>query len=396
MVKGIFWLVLAYGLSQFYRACLAVFGPVLKLEIGLGADDTSTALGLWFLTFAAMQIPVGWLLDHRSPKATAMTLLAFGGGLGAIVFAMAQGPLGVSVAMMLIGVGCSPVLMTSLYIIARTAPPARFGTLAGLVLGIGSLGNVAAATPLTWSMELLGWRGTLLALAALTLLIAGALYRFVQDPPRLEHTSEGPRKGMRDLLKLRALYPILLIAMVAYAPGGGLRGSWIGGYLSDVHGLSPAQVGTGTLVMALAMIIGSLAFGPMDRLIKSHKWIVGGSAALTLVPLVMLWWGFGDATVTVAIVLFALVGFFSSNYPQIMNHGRTLLPPELVGRGVTLINLFSIGGVGLSQIASARLFAAQMGDEGAMTTSYSIVFGFFAVTLVMGLAVYVFGARDPR
>lgn len=94
MVKGIVWLVLAYGLSQFYRACLAVFGPVLKSEIGLGPEDTSMALGLWFLTFAAMQIPVGWLLDHHSPKATATVLLSFGGGLGAIVFAMAQGPLG--------------------------------------------------------------------------------------------------------------------------------------------------------------------------------------------------------------------------------------------------------------------------------------------------------------
>ncbi|MCA0042260.1 MFS transporter [Celeribacter litoreus] len=390
MIKGFPIFVLAYGLSQFYRACLAVFAPVLKTDIGLGPEQISSALGVWFLAFAAMQIPVGWLLDHWSPKATASVLLIVGGGLGAIVFSFAQGPTAVSVAMGLIGIGCSPVLMAGLYIVARSAPPARFGTLVGLILGLGSLGNVAASVPLTFSLNLIGWRATLWVLAILAGFIAFLFYRFVNDPPRLK-PSDGAGKGLRDLLRLKSLYPIFLIAMVAYAPGAGLRGSWIGSYLTDVFGASPAQIGTATLCMAFAMIGGALAFGPIDRLIRSYKWIVGGSAAITFIAACCLWLGLGETSIVGSVVLFAFVGFFASNYPQIMNHGRSVIPPELVGRGVTLINLFSIGGVGLSQMVTARLFAS-----GAASSGYSMVFGYYALSLVVGGSVYLLFARDPR
>ncbi|SFK11202.1 MFS transporter [Celeribacter neptunius] len=394
MVKGIFWLIVAYGLSQFYRACLAVFAPVLKIEIGLGTDHVSAALGIWFLVFAAMQIPVGWLLDHRSPKATAAGLLALGGGLGALTFALAQGPGAVKLSMALIGMGCSPVLMASLYIIARSAPADRFGTFTGLVLGLGSLGNVAAATPLALSLEAIGWRWTMVGLAGLSALVALALYRFVEDPPHIEHDVTAPRAGLGELLRLRALYPILLIALVAYAPGAGLRGSWIGSFLSDMLGAGMDRVGGGALWMALAMIAGSLAFGPIDRLIRSHKAIVSAAAFLTLLPLLLLWAGYGAQSFPAAVGLFVVIGFFASSYPQVMSHGRSLIPPELVGRGVTLINLFSIGGVGLSQLVTARLFAHA--SETSLTAGYAAVFGYFSLTLLLCLVIYLIFARDPK
>ena len=50
--------------------------------------------------------------------------------------------------MALIGIGCSPVLMAAYYIFARIYSPAVFGTLAGAVIGFGSLGNILGAAPL--------------------------------------------------------------------------------------------------------------------------------------------------------------------------------------------------------------------------------------------------------
>ena len=77
--------------------------------------------------------------------------------------------------MILIGIGCSPVLMASYYIFARSFSPAVFGTLAGMVIGIGSLGNLAASVPLRMAVEALGWRGTMWGLAAVTLVTALAV-----------------------------------------------------------------------------------------------------------------------------------------------------------------------------------------------------------------------------
>src|SRR5690606_12183082 len=76
MKAGIVCLVLAYVLSQFYRAFLAVLTPVLAADLGVTAEDLAAASGLWFLTFAAFQIPVGIALDRIGPRLTTAVIFA--------------------------------------------------------------------------------------------------------------------------------------------------------------------------------------------------------------------------------------------------------------------------------------------------------------------------------
>ena len=92
-------LTLAYVLSQFYRAFLAVMAPQLGVDIGAGPAELASASGMWFIVFALMQIPIGELLDRIGPRLTASVMFAIGGAGGAAVFAMAQVPWHVSLAM---------------------------------------------------------------------------------------------------------------------------------------------------------------------------------------------------------------------------------------------------------------------------------------------------------
>ena len=128
-------LCLAYVLSQFFRAFLAVLTQELRVDIGATPEDLAFASALWFLIFAGMQIPVGEALDRLGPRRTSAGLLLVGGAGGALVFAFATEPWHINVAMSLIGIGCSPVLMASYYIFAKSFPPAHFATLAALMLG---------------------------------------------------------------------------------------------------------------------------------------------------------------------------------------------------------------------------------------------------------------------
>ena len=73
-------LTFAYVLSQFYRAFLAVLAAPLQADIGATAAQLSAASGYWFLTFALMQLPVGWALDTLGPRRTNAALLALGAG----------------------------------------------------------------------------------------------------------------------------------------------------------------------------------------------------------------------------------------------------------------------------------------------------------------------------
>jgi len=95
-----------------------------------------------------------------------------------------------------------------------------------------------------------------------------------------------------------------------------------------------------------------------------------------------------------ATVLLAALGFFGSAYPAIMAHGRSFLPRHLIGRGVSFINMFSIGGAGLMQFASRPLYRA-LTNSAPPEATFRWLFLFFLVPLVLGLVIYLF-SRDNR
>jgi MFS family permease len=383
MIAGIAALVAAYVLSQFYRAFLAVLTPVLGVEIGAMPDDLAFASGIWFLVFALAQIPVGSALDRVGPRLTAAVGLGIAAA-GAGVFAMAQGPGAVTAAMVLIGAGCAPVLMAAYFIFARTYPAAVFGTLAGMVIGIGSLGNIASSLPLAAAVEALGWRVTLWGVAGVTLAVALALAVLVRDPPKVEGAGRG---SLLDLLRMRTLWPVLVMMAVCYAPAAGLRGLWVGPYYADVFGADAAAIGVATLVMGGAMVLGNFAYGPLDRVLGTRKWLIFGGNLGVLACLVALV-ALPEVGGWVTLGLFAALGFLGASYPMVIAHGRAFFPPHLVGRGVTLLNLFGLGAVGVAQFATGRIHAG-LEAQGAVV-AYQGIFAFFAVMLALGLVVYLF------
>ena len=386
MRSSLIILALAYILSQFYRAFLAVLAPPLQTELFATSAQLSAASGYWFLAFAIMQVPVGWALDNLGPRRTTSALLGIGAGGGAMVFAMASSPWQIDLAMALIGVGCSPVLMASYYIIARSFPANTFATLAAFILGIGSLGNIGAAFPMTLIVDTVGWRESITIIGCITLLIASLIYIIVQDPPKIISSQKG---SIFDLLKIRALWLILPLALVNYVPAGGLRGLWIGPYFTDVFNATMAEVGTVTTIMAIAMIAGNFFYGPLDRIFGTRKWVIfyGNSAGAVFCILLYTIGGSGFWT---TMTLMAGIGFFGASFPILMAHGRSFFPDHLMGRGVTLINLFGIGGVGLMQNLSARVYDARTTETTTVIAPYNAVIMLFCISILIGLIIYFF------
>lgn len=390
MRAGLAFLVVAYCLSQFFRAFLAVLSPVLGAELGTTTADLAVASGLWFALFACMQLPVGWALDTIGPRRTASVLFILGAVGGCIVFAIAQGPTGIILAMGMIGIGCSPVLMSTYYIFARRFSAAMFGTLAGVTVGVSSLGNLLSAAPLAWLVEAIGWRETLWATAAFTLIVALGILIFVRDPAKPEGEANG---SFIELLRIRALWPIFVGMFICYAPMAGIRGLWISPYLTDRFGATLEQVGTATLVMGLAMVVGNFAYGPIDKIVGSRKLaVIGGN--LIVAGLCIWLFAVPPSGMSLSIAMIAAIGLFGASFPAVMAHGRAFLPSHLTGRGVSLLNLFGIGGAGVMQFASGPTYAnlsASMGAEAA----YGALFAIIAAAILLGLAAYAFSKERP-
>ena len=383
MYFGIAILCIAYILSQFFRSFLAVLSSVLAYDLGAQPDDLAYALGLLFFVFAVMQIPVGWGLDRFGPRIVSSVLLLIGGGGGAFLFASAQNPSHINLSMALLGVGCSPILMASYYIFARNYSPKIFATLAATFLGIGSLGTLIGASPLTYFVGILGWRDAVELIGIFTIFVSLFLLFTVKNPD-IKYESTVSSGGFWSILKSKDILLIAPIAIICYAPVAGLRGIWLGPYFEKKFEASIDEIGTIGLIMSLGMIFGTFFYGPLDRIFKTRKWIVLignficllSVAALSFLP---------ELSYNFAIISFALIGFFGMSFPVVVAHGRSFVPMELSGRGVTLMNLFAIGGVGVLQALSGLVFE-RTGDFGA-------VFSVYFILILIGLVVY-FWSKD--
>lgn len=394
-MAGIAALAVAYVLSQFYRSFLAVLTPVLTADLGATKSDLSLASGVYFLTFALAQFGVGVSLDRFGPRRTGAILLAAGGAGGAFMFAAATSPTMIVAAMALIGIGCAPVLMASLFIFARNYTPARFAVLTSWLIAFGALGNVVGASPLANAAEAFGWRPVMAGLGVVTLLSALSVVFLVRDPkvPKGMPTETGGLRGYLELLKMPVLWPIIPITALNYAPPIGIRGLWAGPYLQDVYAADTLAIGNITFFMALAMVAGNFAYGPLDTFFGTRKWVGVGGTAIGLAALGFLALNpVTDTTiVTMALVVIGLAG---GAYGLLMAHARAFFPQHLVGRGVTLMNFFTIGGVGIMQFATGAVVSSAA-DAHDPAGPYVALFGFYAAMLGLALAIYLL-SRDAK
>ncbi len=385
-VIGFLGLGIAYIYSQFFRAFLSVLTPELNDQLGATQSNLSTAASVWFVVFGLMQFPVGVMLDKLGPRRTVSYLFGFAGTGGVLLFALATKPWMIIVAMALIGVGCSPVLMGSLFIVARTFAPKQLAVLASWIIAFGNLGNLASASPLAQATETFGWRTVMFVIAISTAIIALLIYFMVKDPEKQETDNTG-LAGFITLLKIKALWPILVMGLVLYAPVANLRGLWAGPYLTNVFGADSIVIGKVTLAMGIAMIIGSIAYGPLDKQLNTRKWIIFTGNLVTLLAIALLA-SFPASSVLAVTVLLIVVGLFGTSYGVIVAHARAFVPTNLTGRGVTLINFTNIFGAGTMQYLTGAV--ANQHTDPTSIQAYQSVFLTYVVVSGIALTVYLF------
>lgn len=390
-MPGLIILCICYVFSQFFRSFLAVLTPVLSQELGMTASDFAYASGAWFITFALFQFPVGWLLDGIGPRRTAGYIFTAFTGSGTLLFACATSPLMIIVAMGLIGMGCSVALMAPMYIFAREYSAGKFATLVSVFIAVGMLGNIGSSEPLAAAVEAFGWQACSLAIAIVALLVGASIFVTVKDPQTLNH--DGRKGSVLDLFKIRELWMIFPIIFCGYVVAAGLRASWIGPFHSELYGYDTLGIGRATLYMSIAFAIGTLFFGPLDRIFNSRKRVVmAGNVSVLLICLAMTYQI--PETPWIGTLAFVALGFLGISYPVQMAHGRAFVPEHLTGRGVTLLNFCAIGGAGIFQWIAGPV--VEMGSvPGDPQSGYQMLFGYYSILMAVAIVAYIF-AKDAK
>jgi MFS family permease len=388
----------AYVFSQLLRNCIAVIAPDLARELSISAAELGVLASSYFFAFAAMQLPLGIAIDRWGPKAC---MIACAGVVVAscLLFAVAPNPAMLIAARILMGVGTSCYLMAPLALYARRFPPERFASLAGLHMGLGSIGTLLATAPLAMAASVIGWRSSFVVIGAGMAVMALLLAAFVREPPLPEgakhrETFVESIAGIRAAARMRSVGCLFVIHFVTHASFVLFVGLWGGPYLTHAYGYGLTQRGALLLIPALTQVIGLFVFGFADRLFGAYKpgVTIGALSSALLFGVVAI---AGTLPMALLPVWLALFGFCLAYTSLMIAHGKSLFPPHLVGRGMTLLNMGSMGGAFVVQSLSGFVIGLFSAPTGVYPLdAYRTVFALQGLVLLAALAVYRY-ARDP-
>jgi MFS family permease len=390
-------LIALYMVTQFLRNSVAVIAPNLAATLGLNAADLGLLSSIYFFTFALAQLPLGIALDRFGPRRV-LLVCALIMILGCLAFAAATSSAGLTGARILMGLGSSSAFMASLAIYSQRFRPDRFATLTGLQYGIGSVGALLATAPFAFAAATIGWRASFVVVAVVTFVVGVFVALVVKDDAaaraaRHRESLYEAILGIVTVLRTPSAGRLFLMHLAGYSSYALFVGLWGGPYLSHIYGYDLTGRGELLLIPALAQIAGAFLWGPTDRLFGCYKVPVLLGAGMTVATLVVIALA-GAPPLPWLIVWMVAFGVLAFT-PPLIAHGKSLFPPHLVGRGLTLLNMASMGGVFVTQAVSGAVINLFPADAGRYPlVAYQCVFFLQALFVLIAIAVY-WGSREP-
>lgn len=337
--------VLAYGVAVFQRSSLGVTGLSAQERFGASAAVLSLFSVLQLAVYAAMQVPVGVLLDRFGSRRLLVT--------GAVVMAVGQYVLATAttvpfavLARVLVGLGDAMTFISVLRLVVVWFAPKQVPVITQLTGILGQFGQIAAAYPLVTLLRHVGWTRSFEVAAATGLVLALLVAVLLRDAP----------PGSAPTTVHRSLADVRTTVSQAWQEAGTRLGLWthfvtqfsgtvfalLWGYpfLVVGQGLRPGTAGALLSVMVLSgMVVGPV----LGRLVGHFPYrrsalvlaIVGSSALAWTV--VLAWPGRAPLWLLVVLVL-----VLSTNGPGSMvgfDFARTENPPARLGSASGIVNV---------------------------------------------------------
>lgn len=394
---------LLFILSQFYRVSNAIIAPDLQKDLELSAEELGLLSAAFFYAFALVQVPLGIALDRLGGRRT-MTLLSLIGAGGALLFAAAHSFAAAFAGRALLGLGMAGNLMGSMKLLTRWFSPREFATLSGLMLAMGTLGNMLAATPLAAAKEWIGWRGSFGMLGLFTAAVAVCFFALVregpsgEDQPGASGSAPGPswKEALKTLCRNANYWIMSLGTFFRYGTFVAIQGLWIGPYMIQQLHMSPIAAGNLLLLLNTGLILGSPLGGWLsDRVLRSRKKVIVLGLAMMVLVLAALGAGWGETGAAVLAVLLFSFGLFGSFGIVMYAHIKELMPSEMSGTALTGINLFTmLGGAAMLQ-GLGWVLDHVVAAGGRTAPDYHPAFLICAGGVALALVGYLF-ATDTR
>jgi sugar phosphate permease len=383
----------AYIVAVFNRSSLGVASLQAQHRFHASAAELSLFAVLQLAVYAAMQIPVGVVLDRFGTRRL-VTAGALVMALGQLILGSAHTvPLAI-LARVLVGTGDAMTFISVLRLVAFWFPDRQAAIVTQLTGIVGQMGQVVAAYPLVTLLHHVGWGPSFVGAAAVGAFVGVAVLATLRDaPPGVAPHSTTPMRVAQVRANLRT----------AWAEPGTRIGLWthfvtqfsgtvfalLWGYPFLVRGEHVAPATAGALLsmmvfigMAVGPVLGHLAgTWPRRRSALTLAIVMTTAAAWSAV---LLWPGRAPHA-----LIFVLVVVLATNGPGSMlgfDYARTSNPATLQGSASGIVN---VGGFVAS--LTTILFIGLILDATTVGGPTSYTLGGFRAALSVQYVIWAVG-----
>ncbi len=270
-----------FFLSYVFRNVNGIVASDIMRDLGVGADVLGQLTSVYFLAFAAAQVPVGVLLDRHGPRRVQGWLLLCAAA-GAALCALDGGVATLLAGRALIGLGTAGCLVAGLKAAAAWVPAGRVAAVNAALVTCGGLGALAATWPVELGLRLVDWRGVYAALAALACAAALAIRFAVPDLPR---TAGACQDGMRlrDIVRDPLFLRFAPLSAACFGTVLAVQGLWAGPWLADVDRLTRPEVADKLAWMAAALVVAAPCWGALTGWLRRRTCLLQAAAVAAMV-----------------------------------------------------------------------------------------------------------------
>jgi MFS family permease len=222
-----------------HRVSPSIMTGELMRDLNANGAAIGALSSMYFYTYAALQIPVGVLIDRYGPRKL-LALSAVVSAVASLGFAISPTVFAASVSRAFIGASVAFAFVGTLSIATTFFKPARFAMLAGILLAVGMAGAMVGQAPLRLLVESAGWRGSYYVLAVWAVLMSVLAWLIVPRRPEAAKAHDSSDRPM-------VAWPVFSNAQTWLCGGIGFGltavmlafgGLWSVPWLMTVYGLS--------------------------------------------------------------------------------------------------------------------------------------------------------------
>ena len=370
---------LGYFISTLLRAITATISPELVNEFDLSAGELGLLGGGYFLGFASVQIPLGYLLDSKGPRKIVSYFL-FLAIIGIILFASAQNFLTLLISRIIIGVGVGACLMgplTAYRVWYQDETQQRSNS---WMLMVGAVGMLSSSLPVQYLLPTIGWRGVFINLSILTAICIILIIIFIPKWNINKLDKNSGRGTLKEIWKNNFFISLVPMGLFNYGGLFAIQTLWAGPWMVRVSGYTPEESAKGLFMIYFFMLISFLIWGyfvpKISKNINDAIRLLKFGTPLSLIVLSFIIY-LGPEAGAIHWTLFIIAAIFLSLSQPAVGMAFTL---SNAGKALTSFNLLLFVGAFFVQWMMGIIIDLGMDLNFSEVTSYRFAMIFVLVT----------------